>query len=1300
MVQLYLNMSFFLSARHWVTINGIKGKPHTHIWEISLKITSESLKGPDLEIGFAEIESIIQEYLSYFEGKTLNMLETFRRYNPSTENLGVFFSQRFKELLSGHGFILQELTIKESPTRGFTVSDLQNESLSQIEEFLRGELYPGFEGNDTQGIHAEIDQTYKEAAISLETAGPQDTEISQEFAASQEAAVLQQPAADLVSDHEDAGTAAKKDKYYTIAAVAALFAFNLLLYSPVLFSSLPWPWGSDAWAHLYKTEFLYDSVQQGNWFPRYMPAWDNGIDPFRYWAPLAYYGLVVFRALTGNSAEALILFLFTASVIGSWSWLLFKKYVSLSSAVMMGVLWPIVPYNLYMAFASGNALWVLGFAFFPALVYLVMELQEDLPQKRNKVLALVLVVNIIVLSHAMVAALLLVGVALFVMLLFVFRGTDFKGFIRTVLFLVLGVAISGWWLVPSQIGGVAAIDKEAVIQSLNYYSPLNSFNPLHRLSDPETFYIGLGYLLLAALACYNLRDKTPFQKAGIFVGLTIFLITTPMAKPFYGKLPLSHLLWPERFVPVGIGFLILGSIDLNNLRKSLKQRNIIKTAATALIFGFVLFDCLISTNLVRTRHYPDEMSSLLEKTKTDLAFKVAVLDLSKTGSIPSYTISRDYGREQVFGAAWQGAQTSHNLMMLNTALEKDWYSFLFDRLIEMGTTHVIVLDETVKQPEKFSGKAQELGFVFKGSENGLSLYVKEAGPYMVSADYRILGIGKFAPNLAMVYPEIKLGPHREVDKYSIEDLLQYESLILSGFDWVSKKEAEDLVLEYVQNGGRVVIDLTGAPEDVFSKRASFLGVTAEPVILETAPVISANSKSVKLAPIPEDSRPWKTFVLEGVDRVSSLVTFYDRKRPIQGYKIYRDQNIYFVGLNLPYYGFLTGDEFVLDMIGDLLQTEPGKTPPREMVEFSRYDLEGNTQVIAFSLPERFAGRRMVIPAAFLDSMNIEFEGPAGAVTGINHNLIEFRGNGGDYTMKIANHWPEATKAGAVVSLVGIISSLWIALGGQLKRKLLQAVKMTVVIVPIMLLFLPPVVLAAEDIAVDGEFGDWEAQAYIDDPQGDIMNVSLQTETAGDTRRLYWGTNKDDENLYFSIIRYPSLTKQDQKHKITGKIFFDTNDNGDYGEAMDKIGFFRYDPGSGMVAVKVFRVDDQNNSPAWHNIGKWGEKAAGQEEGLQFEFFFPFEELGIIPNQSIRFYATTSFIANDNPKQDDEWVLDPGFDDAELYKHDFDLIPDEGDILYSPVPVLGYPLLGVVLIAGLAAGVFLLKRKQGKAYGSD
>ena len=173
-MRLHLTMSFFLSARHWVTMNGIKGEPHTHIWEISFRITSDSLKDPDLENGFTEIESIISGYLSYFEGKTLNMLGTFQRYNPSTENLGVFFSLRFRELLSGHGFILEQLTIKESPTRGFTVSDLQNESLSQIEEYLQGELYPGFESPGSQSIYTETVQAEKEAAVSQEDVSSQE----------------------------------------------------------------------------------------------------------------------------------------------------------------------------------------------------------------------------------------------------------------------------------------------------------------------------------------------------------------------------------------------------------------------------------------------------------------------------------------------------------------------------------------------------------------------------------------------------------------------------------------------------------------------------------------------------------------------------------------------------------------------------------------------------------------------------------------------------------------------------------------------------------------------------------------------------------------------------------------------------------------------------------------------------------------------------------------------------------------------------------------------------------------------
>lgn len=301
-------------------------------------------------------------------------------------------------------------------------------------------------------------------------------------------------------------------------------------------------------------------------------------------------------------------------------------------------------------------------------------------------------------------------------------------------------------------------------------------------------------------------------------------------------------------------------------------------------------------------------------------------------------------------------------------------------------------------------------------------------------------------------------------------------------------------------------------------------------------------------------------------------------------------------------------------------------------------------------------------------------------------------------MEFTNEWPPPTQKGLGITLAGCML-LAVYLGTKPLLKRFKSVGWAAVLALSLMVFSPQLAVASQNIVMDGQFGDWEDRAYLDDPSGDVEDVSDRTTIAGDTRRIYWGSNRGESepNLYFSIMRYQPM---DNNHKITGKLMFDINNNGSYTDPDDRIGFFRYDPNSSKVAVKVFRVDDQNNSPSWHEIGKWGAERNGTDDGLQFEFYYPFTSLGIIANQPIRFYATTSFIANDNPKREEDWVRSSDFDDFELFKHDFDLIPDPDpditvirDIQYSPVPVLGYPLLIVFVVIVLAGGILTIRKRK-------
>ncbi len=463
-MRVHLTMTFFLSAHHWVVINNVKGKPHTHMWELALKIGGETFENPDLEIGFAEVDKIVREYLSSFEGKLLNDFKPFHQINPSTENLGLFFSQGLMKRLSASEFHLEELLIKESPTKGFLITDLN----AQVSE----EIPPVFSG-EPELAHLKSESIKPSRGA---TAVGVNGNAVDEITAGEVAA-----AAELLGE-SDAGpknTPAAK-KWHLLASLFIVFILNGVLYSPVLFSSSPFPWGSDTWGHLFKTEFLINSIQNGNIFPHYLAGWYNGIDPFRYYAPMSYYVLSFITYFTGDVFKAANLFLFLIGFTGSAFWLVFHKRLGLGAALTLAVMWSVVPDNLRVAFSEGNLPRVMAAVFLPLLIYFVVEILDSPRSETTKVLGLVISLNLVIISHAMVGALFLTGLTIYSFFVLILGGTDIKRFAKTLFLFVISFMISGWWLLPSLSGGITSIGNDSSSLSVGYFL-LFTLNPFLRL---------------------------------------------------------------------------------------------------------------------------------------------------------------------------------------------------------------------------------------------------------------------------------------------------------------------------------------------------------------------------------------------------------------------------------------------------------------------------------------------------------------------------------------------------------------------------------------------------------------------------------------------------------------------------------------------------------------------------------------------------------------------------------------------------------------------------------------------------
>jgi len=273
--------------------------------------------------------------------------------------------------------------------------------------------------------------------------------------------------------------------------------------------------------------------------------------------------------------------------------------------------------------------------------------------------------------------------------------------------------------------------------------------------------------------------------------------------------------------------------------------------------------------------------------------------------------------------------------------------------------------------------------------------------------------------------------------------------------------------------------------------------------------------------------------------------------------------------------------------------------------------------------------------------------------------------------------------------------------------------------------------AGNDIVLDGNFNDWTGQANLPDRVGDAF-------LCGDITEFAWATNDNDSKLYFMMKRNRYNNVWDLApafYKVNLNI--SNNDaNNIYHNGTDRYLLVSYFPHlDGLVIVSLFRGNGQfiktysgnwgeavsqnwertlpdNWGEAlpgnWHNAfpeewdgtipkdwGKWFHKDWDEwyhddweqwfpgdwydlfpedwggtlpQGGTQCEFYVSKDDLRLYPAQSIKMYAESI-------------VLPP------------DRVPDNGDIQWSPIPIMPTWALVGVFGAGLAGAVIMIKRRR-------
>ncbi len=190
------------------------------------------------------------------------------------------------------------------------------------------------------------------------------------------------------------------------------------------------------------------------------------------------------------------------------------------------------------------------------------------------------------------------------------------------------------------------------------------------------------------------------------------------------------------------------------------------------------------------------------------------------------------------------------------------------------------------------------------------------------------------------------------------------------------------------------------------------------------------------------------------------------------------------------------------------------------------------------------------------------------------------------------------------------------------------------------------VLAVDPIVLDSVFTDWAGEQNITDPTGGAC--------AEDIAQSWWADNAGESSAYWRVDRVTCPSKS-----VTYIVYVDTNNNGVFTENVDREVVMDYDPlpSSSDVDLTV-RFADTDATISQVLDQDWGEDEA--EGGRYVEFRASFADLGIAANQTIRMYVESFRYQAANQK---------------------DRAPDMGDIQWSPVNILGYALLAVLMLGG-------------------
>lgn len=922
---------FEVNAYHSVLINNKRGNVHPHTFEISLfiKINDNNF------LLYNDVEKIVEKFLDNYREKEINLIKPFDKLEPSIENIGDVLFTNLKQILSDNNIELIKLEISENPTRVYIANhDSKNDGYKEkIAKII---------------MKNNIDTSTKEIVDKLTNEDVHDDFIEQ--AATVTEVKSRKNNKDILSPNigqeilsEGTHVVKKLNNMLHPKVKLGLCLLVLGVATIILMVTYPWgakgyPWGADTYGHIFKADMLYNSIKDGNIYPLFNEYWYNGIQPFRYWGPLSYYVFAGCEFIAGgNPINAYVIFVGLVFFIGGLSWIIWGVRTNrIVLSLTLGILWFFLPENLRIFFIAGNMPRVVINTLMPFLFYFIWEFVEY--KKKFSIIPMTIFMCAIIMCHLMIGA--MIGISCFIFLLiYSIVHKNPRQSAETILSMLLSFAICGIWVYPALHGGLVSMDSGATSSQMMELLSTKftiSLNPILRMlsaSNMGDFYYGISILLISILGIMVANKKC---LPGFITSIIIFLGTTTAFVPILIKMPFSQLLWMVRFAPIAYGFFIISLLNWTECKKQF-------------VIAMIILIAVDSSLSFNPKVYPeiktDEVKNTLNSAKKITNQRISLLDDSTFGSYPSfYMCNQGKKVPYSYGWAWQGAATSQNIMLLNTALEKGYYNYMFDRSLEMGCDTVIIAKAAMDKNKRSFGiinksaKLSEYDLCDETSE-GYVFHRKTPEQFGIITKYSGLCIGKSSTDVTLQYPSFEIGKSSNIEDYTIDELSKYKVIYLSNFIYNNRNKAENMVSSLSKKGIKVVIDMNKIPADSITNRTEFLGVTTQPITFENKmPDLYYNNKIYETTEFKDEYKKWNSVYLNNVPNVTGFSKLKDKKIVFLGKGKGENKNITFLGFNLMFHGMENEDKQVISMMNEVVGSNEAILPKRNIMPINlKYD---------------------------------------------------------------------------------------------------------------------------------------------------------------------------------------------------------------------------------------------------------------------------------------------------------------------------------------------------------------------------